>query len=238
MKHFLFFVLSCTIFSFSVNAQELKRTEADWSDYIPLLNAAGYEVFTFDISSLKDETYDIEFIVREYEKGTLVEDPSASALPRFILKSRRMLSDFPEEYWNEIIAEGPIYDLDKGILTLGEKISIGFSPAADSLKTMMMTVENIGAVRKPLPLKSQTVSPGKEEYMYDYFPFNVDNFQLGEFTPLVMLGSYWFDEETGYFRFCGESELNADMSSKILSSIPHYYVIGMIVTKNGSGNNL
>ena len=231
MKQFIFFILTCTIFSFSVNAQELKRMEPDWSDYIPLLNVAGYEVFTFDISSLKDATYNIEFIMREYAKGVLVEDPSTSAHPRYMFKNRRMLSDFPEEYMNEIIAEGPIYDLDKGICTLGEKITIGFSPSADSLKTVTMTVENIGAVRKLLPLKPQTVSPGKEEYMYDYFPFNLDNFQLGEFTPLVMFGSYWFDEEAGYFRFCGESELNADLSSKILSLIPHYYVFGIIVTK-------
>ena len=94
-----------------------------------------------------------------------------------------------------------------------------------------MMVENIGAVRKLLSLKPQEVSPGKSEYMYDHFPFSVDEVRLGEFIPLVMFGSYWFDEEAGYFRFCGESELESDMSSKILSLIPHYYVIGIIVTK-------
>ena len=67
--------------------------------------------------------------------------------------------------------------------------------------------------------------------MYDYFPFKVDKIQLGEFIPLVMLGSYWFDEEAGFFRFCGEDELEADLSSKILSLVPHYYVFGMSVTK-------
>ena len=94
-----------------------------------------------------------------------------------------------------------------------------------------MMVENIGALKKSLALKPQTVSPGKEEYMYDYFPFKVDKIQLGEFIPLVMLGSYWFDEEAGFFRFCGEDELEADLSSKILSLVPHYYVFGMSVTK-------
>ena len=231
MKRFFFIMLTGALLCFHANAQELKRTEPDLSDYIPLLNAAGYEVFTFDISSMNEETYNIEFIIREYAGGTLVEDPSNDELPRFFLRNRRMLSDFPEEYWNEIIAQGPIYDLDKGILTLGEKITIGFSPLADSLKTVTMMVENIGALKKPLALKSQTVSPGKEEYMYDYFPFKVDKIQLGEFIPLVMLGSYWFDEEAGYFRFCGEDELEADLSSKILSKVPHYYVFGMSVTK-------
>ena len=136
MRHFLFIILTGMILGLNLNAQELKRTEADISDYIPLLNAAGYDVYTFDISSLKDETYKIEFIVREYVNGALVEDPLASQMPRHFVRNRRMLSDFPEEYWDEILAEGPIYDRDKGILTLGEKISVGFAPAADSLKTM------------------------------------------------------------------------------------------------------
>lgn len=199
-------------------------------DYIPLLNIAGYQVYTFDISSLKDETYNIEFDVREYVKGELVEDPKNN-YPRPRLRNRRMLSDFPEEYWNDIIAEGPIYDLDKGICTLGEKISIGFSPVADSLKNINMMVENIAAVRKSLSMKPIIASSGKEEYMYDYFPFKVSELKLGEFMPLVMFGSYWFDEEAGFYRFCGESELEADLSSKILSLIPHYYIIGMTVTK-------
>ena len=230
MRHFTFFTLFCVVFCFHVNAQELKRTEPDWSDYIPLLNIAGYVVYTFDISSLKDDTYIIEFDVREYVKGELVEGPKNN-YPRPRLRNRRMLSDFPEEYWNDIIAEGPIYDLDKGICTLGEKISIGFSPAADSLKNLNMMIENIAAVRKSLSMKPITASSGKEEYMYDYFPFKVGELKLGEFIPLVMFGSYWFDEEAGYYRFCGESELEADLSSKILSLIPHYYIIGMNVTK-------
>ena len=230
MRHFTFFILFSAVFCFSVNAQELKRTEPDWSDYIPLLNIAGYQVYTFDISSLKDETYNIEFDVREYVKGELVEDPKNN-YPRPRLRNRRMLSDFPEEYWNDIIAEGPIYDLDKGICTLGEKISIGFSPVADSLKNINMMVENIAAVRKSLSMKPIIASSGKEEYMYDYFPFKVSELKLGEFMPFVMFGSYWFDEEAGFYRFCGESELEADLSSKILSLIPHYYIIGITVTK-------
>ena len=231
MKHSIFVILSGIIFSFSVHAQEVKRTEPDLSDYIPLLNAAGYEVFTFDISSLRDETYNIELIVQEYVNGSLVENAPTVGPLRFFLRNRRMLSDFPEEYHQEIIAEGPIYDLEKGICTLGEKVSVGFSPSADSLKIATMMVENIGALKKSLSLKPLEVSPGKSEYMYDYRPFKVGKIQLGDFIPLVMLGSYWYDDEDQVFRCCGESELEPDLSSKMLSLIPHYYVLGMSVTK-------
>ena len=40
-------------------AQDIKSIEPEMSDYIALLNAAGYEVFNFDISSLKDDTYSL-----------------------------------------------------------------------------------------------------------------------------------------------------------------------------------
>ena len=231
MRHFIIPILTAILFSFSANAQELKRTEPDMSDYIPLLNAAGYEVYTFDISSLRDETYNIEFSVREYVDGALVENEPEGGPFHFILRNRRMLSDFPEEYHQEILAEGPVYDLEKGILTLGEKVSVGFSPAADSLKMVTMMVENLGALRKGLSMKPLNTASEKKEYSYDYRPFKVGALQLGDFTPLVMFGSYWYDEEEQVFRFCGESELEPDLSSKMLASIPHYYVLGMIVTK-------
>ena len=231
MRHFIFIILTGIIFSFSANAQEVKRTEPDISDYIPLLNAAGYDVYTFDISSLKDETYNIELIVREYVDGAMVEDQAQREGLRFTLRNRRMLSDFPEEYWNEIIEQGPIYDLDKGILTLSEKISVGFAPSVDSLRTASILVENIGALRKLLSLKSQPVPSGGREYMYDCRPFKVGEIQLGEFTPLVLFGSYWYDDEEDLYRFCGEDELEPDLSSKMVASIPHYYILGMCVTK-------
>ena len=100
MKRFVSLLLTGAIFSLHVNAQELKRTQPDISDYIPLLNAAGYEVFTFDLSSLKDATYSIEFVTREYVDGELVTNSENDL--RYFTRNRRMLSDFPEEVRKEI----------------------------------------------------------------------------------------------------------------------------------------
>ena len=230
MKHFIFIILTGTFFCFNASAQEIKRTEPDLSDYIPLLNAAGYEVFTFDIASLKDETYNIQFTIREYTEGTLVYDSSKSDFV-FSITNREMISGFPEESQKKILSEGLAYDLAKGIYTLGEKISIGFTPSADSLKTVTMSIENMGSLKRPLPLKPLNVSKWKDKFMYGYRPFKVSDIQLGCFTPLLMVGSFWYDNKFDIVRFCGERELSADLSSEMLSMIPHYYVIGIIVTK-------
>lgn len=230
MKRFFFILLTGVLFSLHVNAQELKRTQPDISDYIPLLNAAGYEVFTFDLSSLKDDTYNIEFVIREYVDGVLVTGSPESEL-RYFTRNRRMLSDFPEEVQKEIIADGHVYDLDKGILSLGKKLSIGFTPSADSLKNVSILLENMAELRRALPLKPLTVSPFEGQYSYGSRPFKIGAIELGEFTPLVMYGSYWYDEEAQVVRFCGEDEIAADLSTKMLSKIPHYYLLGITVTK-------
>lgn len=82
-----------------------------------------------------------------------------------------------------------------------------------------------------LSLKPQCISPWKGEYKYGYRPFKVDVIQLGDYIPLLMVGSYWYDQKLNVIRFCGESELPADLSSEMLSKIPHYYVIGVIIRK-------
>lgn len=229
MKRFVSLFLTGAIFSLHVNAQELKRTQPDISDYIPLLNAAGYEVFTFDLSSLKDATYSIEFVTREYVDGELVTNSENDL--RYFTRNRRMLSDFPEEVRKEIISDGHVYDLDKGILSLGEKLSIGFTPSADSLKSVSIRLENMAELRQLLPLKPLTVSPFEGQYTYGYRSFEVGAIELGAFTPLVLVGSYWYDDESQVVRFCGEDEIAADYSTKMLSKIPHYYVLGITVTK-------
>lgn len=69
-----------------------------------------------------------------------------------------------------------------------------------------------------------------EPVFSDYIP-KVDTVSIGEFVPLVLLGTWWYDEDAQIIRFCGDDELAADMSSGMLKRIPHYYVIGVIVTR-------
>ncbi|MBO7129958.1 MAG: DUF5041 domain-containing protein [Prevotella sp.] len=39
--------------------------------------------------------------------------------------------------------------------------------------------------------------------------------------------SYWYEPETGVSRFCGESVIKPDLSSDIVKSIPHFFVLGL-----------
>ena len=212
----------------SIAAQELKRTEPDFSDYIPLLKAAGYEVYTFDISSLKDNTYYLSFVIREYAKGERISDSDMVSIP---IPNRRMISEFQEEDQKRLHSEGVLYDAEKGIYLLAEKLSIGFFPSADSLKSMTMSIDNIGHIKRNLALKRLEGPEQERKYGYAIRPFSVDAIRIEDFTPLLLLGSFWYDEKFNLFRFCGEREFPADMSSETLKLIPHYYVVGIKATK-------
>ena len=47
----------------------------------------------------------------------------------------------------------------------------------------------------------------------------------------MLVGSFWWDPEFEVFRFCGDNVIEPDLSSGIIKNTPHYYVIGMVATK-------
>ena len=55
----------------TLRAQEVKPIEASIEDYISLLNQNGYQAYSFDISPMKDTTYQVHFEVREYVADNL-----------------------------------------------------------------------------------------------------------------------------------------------------------------------
>ena len=210
-------------------AREIKPIEAVASDYVPLLHHAGYEAYPFDISSLSDSMYQIRFVIREYEHGNLV---SKDYLDWPKCRNNMMLvSRFSPEDQASIKPE-EMADPDRGIYRLAKKMQIGFVPAErDSLRPVILDVENMGTMS--IPLKMKPVEGGSSDrvsYMYASRPFAVGELVIGEFTPLLLLGSYWFDERFNVTRFCGESVIDADMQARILKDIPHYYVIGVVIT--------
>ena len=82
----------------------------------------------------------------------------------------------------------------------------------------------------PLSLKP-VVTPDRTFYHYGARPFRIDGFEPGRFIPLVFYGSFWYDERANLVRFCGEREIAPDLSSEIVANVPHFYVIGVVLTE-------
>ena len=218
-------VLSITV----LKAADIKPLKATFEDYIPLLENAGYHVYSFDIESLADKKYRLTFSCREYEGDSLVNKDIIG----FKASTRNMslLSEFPEEDQRSITPE-EMYDSSRGIYSCAEKIVVGTYVKNDSTTVLVVDVENRYSFSVYLHLKPvRNPEMDKNLYIYNTKPFKLGEVKPGEFIPLVMYGSAWFDPKYKVIRFCGEDVLSPDMSSRIIKDIPYSYVIGVEITE-------
>ena len=178
-------------------AQELRVNEPTLDDYLQLLNAQGYIAYSFDMKDFKDKS--VEPVIMEYVDGKE---------PRDVLGFGFSFS-FPIE----------------------EKLVIGFAPSSND-STYVYSFQSVGAGGFNGTLNLQPIDapemPTKQSYRYESRPFElVSPVEIGKFIPLVLFGSYWYEPETGVSRFCGEKLIKPDLSSEIVKSIPHFYVLGI-----------
>ncbi|MGN1210904.1 MAG: DUF5041 domain-containing protein [Candidatus Cryptobacteroides sp.] len=225
-----------SICSLVINAQEIKKIDASLQDYVELLNTKGYLSIPFDVSFLKDSTYIFTFEVKEYTGG---QETEISSQKYGSLKNRTMVSDLMwRERSKEEMEEIKHYscDYENGVYSCAEKIMIGFTPNdADTVAYARISVENMGAMSVSMKLKPVD-RPLYEKPLYQYLPrpFKPSKFEEGKFIPLVLYCSFWYDARFNIVRCCGEKEIDPLMTSEILKDSPHYYVIGVRITKGDS----
>ena len=190
-------------------AQVIKAQKATAEDYIPLLKEMGYEVYSFDLSELgKDSTtYKIQPVVKHYVNGE--ED---------------VCMDFGISFTNR---DGDVV-YNKAVVSLSP-CQMSLSP--DMVAKQMTFNLDFYQIGYPLLFK-KTVSPeGKENTMCGSRPFKLNEIRIGEFTPLVLYGSAWYDKESNCFRFCGDNDISLDMHEDFVKYIPEFYFIGVIIRK-------
>ena len=220
----LMLVISCAAFG-----QQIKTKNVELDDFITLLGSAGYELFSYDITEMLNDRYDIVFVRKEYEAGKEIANSNLNTM-----RNKRLLTDLQESSRQEFIdGGGRIIDPNTQAINHAEKITFGFYPSDnDSTKFMQINVPDIGWMSAPLKLRGLTIKDSdKKFYSYHTRPFKIGAFEVDEFIPLVLFGSSWYDERFNAYRFCGESEINPDMSSEILKDVPHYYVLGVRFVK-------
>ena len=112
-----------------------------------------------------------------------------------------------------------------------EKLVIGLSPSSND-STYVYSFQSVGGGGINGTLKLQPIyapeMPTEQSYRYESRPFElVSPVEAEKFVPLVLFGSFWYEPETGVSRFCGENLIKPDLSSEIVKSIPHFYVLGI-----------
>lgn len=115
-------------------------------------------------------------------------------------------------------------------MSIGKKLVIGFMPSGnDSIANYLFHFSDgeFGGRLNLKPIFDPRI-PDKKHYVYASRPFELAaSSEKGKFVPLVLYGSWWYDQDAGTFRFCGDNEIKLDFSSDILNVIPHYFVLGI-----------
>ena len=69
--------------------QEIKRVTATPEDFMEHMAMYGYEVFTYDISSLRDSASGFTIVIREYDHQGMIDEKKL-----YGFRTKTMISDF------------------------------------------------------------------------------------------------------------------------------------------------
>lgn len=227
MKRLLFLV-GALCMSATVGAQEISPADVTFDDMRVVLESAGFEAYAYDLSSLlEDDTrYEVAVSVKEYDGGKESVDDWTFHLG----STRVLLSDFSAETRAEI-PDSILLDKKRGIVRQSGRIVLGRYPSgADSVARWVFSLENGGRGSMQLNMKAVKVPGNEPLYSYMSRPFSKSSFEAGKFIPLVFFGSMWYDAKAGVYRQCGESEIAPDLSSEMVGHVPHFYVMGVVLT--------
>ena len=229
-------LIICAIFSaLSVCGQQIESSPVGFDEFRSLLKTAGYEAFGFDLSKLLlgPERYDITLRIKEYESGVEIYDRKIRCG-----SNKLLVTDFREEARGDIDS-AMMADPQRGIYRQAEKLTLGFYPSCvDSVGMLHFDISEMRSGKQRFELRSVSSMAGRRITSYRVRPFKIDSFASGKFIPLLFYGSMWFDAKHNLFRFCGEREIEPDLSSEIVDNVPHFYVIGIEFTEKKETMNL
>lgn len=103
----LLLVIITGITFLSMRGADIKMQKVVFEDYIPILEAAGYYVYSFDIKSLNDKQYNLIFTCREYQGDSIVRASISPYIRSY--ENMTLVSEFPEDSRKNITDE-EMYD--------------------------------------------------------------------------------------------------------------------------------
>ena len=218
----LFFTIALALVASTGQTQNIAYIEEPpTKDFVRHMKFCGYETMSFDISALRDSAQGFDIVLREYVRDSLVDERIQN---RYQLKS--MISDFPEEDQLEIREQKSGEDMERGIYKSVKTVTIGFTPATDSVERINIITDMACNYKVPLKMKYLCDKWRREpEFRYRAVAYSEFNYQPETFIPLVMYGSSWWDEKIQSYRFCGGMDPDGHLSFEKKS--PHYYIIGI-----------
>lgn len=202
----------------------ISKMKATADDYVALLKAEGYMNFSYDLSVLKDETYDFHVILYHYSKDSLNNPYKQEII--LCEKNRTMIDEFKRDDPEKLKAKA--IDPEHGVYSRFDKLAIGFTPANDSTRMAYFLLNNSWVTWNKIKLAG-SLDPVSHKMVrtYQTYPFHPSTFEVNKFIPLCALVSFWYEPLINGWRCCGKSVLDPDLSNDQLKRSPNYYIIGV-----------
>ena len=186
----------------ALSAQEIHQIPTTFEEFQDILEVNGYKAHSFDYSAFESGAWDVSLVCRSYENRELVREFTVST---FTPRSK------------------------------GRTITLSTLPSkADSLGLFYISIPDAGRFTRSLKLHP-LYFPGSPapRYFYQARPFKPSTLKYTEddFIPLLLYGSGWMEESVGAIRFCGEREIDPEMSAEVLKHLPQYYIFGLKYVK-------
>ena len=86
-------------------AQEIKKVAATPEDFMEHMALCGYEVYTYDISSLRAPVSGFTIVIREYNQQGMIDEKKL-----YGFRTKTMISDFNEKDQQEIYVQDKDHD--------------------------------------------------------------------------------------------------------------------------------
>ena len=88
------------LFTIAGQGQEIKRVTATPEDFMEHMAMYGYEVFTYDISSLRDSASGFTIVIREFDHQKMIDEKKL-----YGFRTKTMISEFNEQDQKSIYEE-------------------------------------------------------------------------------------------------------------------------------------
>lgn len=203
-----------------------ERTEPQLSDIYTLLASLDMHLFRFDLQAFLQNTYSVSLYIDEQESG----QPPRRIRTMRLGKNVRDLNEIPDDS-RETFRR--LHQIPEGRSTWDEirEIALYVSKPNDSTAVITVNVPEVMQARHAVKLRPVA---GSERIYYQVRPFSLAEAETSDRTvvPLLLYGSAWMDTTHNVIRFCGEKEIDPAMQARILSDLPHYYIVGIIFEKS------
>lgn len=213
MKKIFLLIGSLCLISWNVNAQAWKSKEVEVADILEFMERDGKYIQKYDLSAITDTTLQLAVRLQEH-----FGRDSVKTHVNQLFGPVRLIYPWGDTVW-------------------AKEVMLMVGPKSDSTALFTLSLKDRSSISRLV--KYRKMAPYFTAYAtYMTRPFEVAALKEGEYTPISLYGSFWFDKEIYekhgqiIHRFCGSNEVDVALEDEMFDLSPHYFIVSIGLFKS------